>query len=765
MMISVILCLPAIWGSCGGTVLERLQHVSDAEGAIAMFMLLISVGVMVRNLAAYPEQRITTDALVNRLLLLEPRNFLYKFASDSSSSDRCKTAKSLMLPHKDSSELPCLSSEKWRLNNEKYGLDMKKATFADYFWKRYGRRIHHTSSLLIPAYSLRKYRDHCPFKKISCSDDEYLFLVPEFLRVLPMPRDVLYVGDLIGHFMPPLERTIQLGWACHALEHAAKKVQFGINNARFCRSIPIPTGRHFPENGLAALMNEATTIAPFVLYERLEFLGDAVLGFFLALNVFARNATLAWDCDDCCEIHSFAGKNVTLYNAALRIGIPRLLETGSRPWRSAHVPKAQAGAANSTNNSIATVLDLEPSCPTAKIADSTIGDVVESILAAAYLAGRSQNDDETGGRFVVAILEKLCLPMPQMADVDQRDWFRARGPCLTGGYPFEFDRQWQEQLVLLGTTLYLEHTVIEKLTGGWEHLISVLQNKHLNEDMRKALDHQRSKILLLCALFDDSLNSDAIDSENTLSRMNSSFSQSSRTDSSSDHDEATGNESPVDGLFQVALARDSLYCIGAFAFQLSITQELFYRYPDATPGDLHILRGCALADDVVVYIMIKAGVHKTLFDDNAPAVKQLQTKMLVADILGEKLWQERGGWVVGDREEFRRRCVAFGCTTDRHPNPKYPGIGGGRLHGTKAKLPEKLTGDLVFSFKAIIGALVLSLGLEGMWLCLGPMFEEAMLLSPEELRNEYGDDATGLCAGKRGRKNRKTKQLKYGVLE
>jgi hypothetical protein len=39
--------------------------------------------------------------------------------------------------------------------------------------------------------------------------------------------------------------------------------------------------------------------------------------------------------------------------------------------------------------------------------------------------------------------------------------------------------------------------------------------------------------------------------------------------------------------------------------------------------------------------------------------------------------------------------------------------------------------------KSIAGALVLSLGLEGMWQIIGPLFGELLLLSAEELRKEY----------------------------
>jgi hypothetical protein len=75
-------------------------------------------------------------------------------------------------------------------------------------------------------------------------------------------------------------------------------------------------------------------------------------------------------------------------------------------------------------------------------------------------------------------------------------------------------------------------------------------------------------------------------------------------------------------------------------------------------------------------------------------------------------------------------------------SPRYPGIAGGRLRGQQKKVEEAVTGDLQFSMKAILGALVLSLGMDNMWNCIGPLFEEVLLLDPAELRKEFKEIST-----------------------
>ena len=69
---------------------------------------------------------------------------------------------------------------------------------------------------------------------------------------------------------------------------------------------------------LSNLIEEATTLHP-VTYQRLELLGDAVLGYFLRLNVFAKNTRLKWDHDDIGDIISLAASTSHNLNSTLNL--------------------------------------------------------------------------------------------------------------------------------------------------------------------------------------------------------------------------------------------------------------------------------------------------------------------------------------------------------------------------------------------------------------------------------------------------------------
>jgi len=157
--------------------------------------------------------------------------------------------------------------------------------------------------------------------------------------------------------------------------------------------------------------------------------------------------------------------------------------------------------------------------------------------------------------------------------------------------------------------------------------------------------------------------------------------------------------------------------------------------------------------------MIKAGIHRALFDVDAPCIPRFAAEMDDADRAGLAVWHERGGWIMdGGLTEFRRRSAAFTLEPGSlAATPKYPGVGGGRLCGHSKKLPRHLTEDLMFSFKAIFGALVLSLGLEATWDCIGPYFQELLLLSPSELRSEYGTKSSLVQSYQAGSRRRKKK--------
>lgn len=173
------------------------------------------------------------------------------------------------------------------------------------------------------------------------------------------------------------------------------------------------------------------------------------------------------------------------------------------------------------------------------------------------------------------------------------------------------------------------------------------------------------------------------------------------------------------------------------SLQLSITTELYKRYPKASERDMHIMRACAINDDVVVYIMMKAGIQETVYRMYPKTINRFQLKMMVADGNGSEVWKARGGWVLnGGVEEYAgRHCCGPSV-------PQYVGLAGGRLHGNKGKLPLDDTGELMFTMKAIIDALVLATGMDSMWQHIGPLFEELLLLSADELTRECSNHST-----------------------
>jgi dsRNA-specific ribonuclease len=307
---------------------------------------------------------------------------------------------------------------------------------------------------------------------------------------------------------------------------------------------------------------------------------------------------------------------------------------------------------------------------------------------------------------------------------------------LKGGYPFNQDKAWRRQLVQIGTTLYCEHEIINRLEAGWLQLMGNIYGLPSFERHRLLMEKQKSKILLLCSLFNDSLSN--LSDAGSFRRMDTSFTSASvstlESDTSSNVDSSA---TPESGLIRIALLRDTLFMVGHSGLQLAITDELFKLYPDATEGDLSLQRSCATSDDVMAYVMVKSGLNQSLYHQNTSSEKHFTSEMSAAEDLGRKIWNRRNGWILkGGKQEYIRRCATLSFLMPQGL-PCYCGLAAGRLHGHKSKLPDRLTEDLVFSMKSIAGALVLSLGLEGMWQSLGPLFGELLLLSADELKKEY----------------------------
>lgn len=157
---------------------------------------------------------------------------------------------------------------------------------------------------------------------------------------------------------------------------------------------------------MSSLLDEATTLAPKPTYQRLESLGDSVLGLFAAIMIMAGNAELSLTFDEGGGRLEEVVKNDKLFSAALRIGANNLLLTSQHPrkWK-----------------------DASSSC--VQIADSLMSDVVESLLGAAFIHDCKCID--VMGSVAAALFEKLQLPVSTSSHVlSARDLVPS---CLTVG--------------------------------------------------------------------------------------------------------------------------------------------------------------------------------------------------------------------------------------------------------------------------------------------------------------------------------------------
>jgi dsRNA-specific ribonuclease len=449
-----------------------------------------------------------------------------------------------------------------------------------------------------------------------------------------------------------------------------------------------------------------------------------VLGYYTAVNLFSRNYFLHWNVDDLEQFSSHAVKNSTIFEAALNIGIPSIIITSdATKWQSAY---SRARDANDFKHH-----------PSFELSDKNISDTVEALLGAIYL-GYSEIESHL---MMVGFLNELKVPFRPsqllnfVVDLPESNpsWFTARGSCLhDDGYPFQLDKNWLDEIVKIGTVIYLENDVKTILDAGLRKMMDIFISN--NASASTINQTKFSEILLFTALFDDSLRDDEDQSLVTSSSVgaDSSFARSEDSDNSIKKGEAVG-------LVRVALFRDTLFVIGNAALMLCLAEECYNRYPSAKEGDLHMLKTWTLSNDVLAYIMVKNGFHKCLFDRHAKTTAKLIQKISEADALGEAIWNHHGGWILaGGAAEYERRSASYGKGMQR--KPKYVGLSQGRLIEAQKKLPLELTGDLSFSMKAISGALVLSFGLKQAWeQVLFPVFEELLLISPDEWMN-YGTD-------------------------
>ena len=224
-----------------------------------------------------------------------------------------------------------------------------QSTYADYYKKKYSIILQYPQETLIAAKRLLSHADH-DFLLAKDAGHPISHLIPELIHVLPMPRNLIYLARQIGGFMPLIEREIQLVFASEAIQ--------GLSNKALETSASSAS--------LVPLLREATTLFPESMYQRLEFLGDSVLGFFVAVATVTSNSALAMTFDDIEKCLTKAIKNHSLYSAGLRMGVNHLLfmSERQRKWRSKY-----AGT-RGLNKSLMSCHE--------SIADSIISDAVET---------------------------------------------------------------------------------------------------------------------------------------------------------------------------------------------------------------------------------------------------------------------------------------------------------------------------------------------------------------------------------------------------
>lgn len=690
-----------------------------------------------------PIKNLPGGALHNSFLC--HRNFLYVLTDEQ----RTTLTSSSIMPLKD------VTTESLEKHRRKYRLNLQRTSFVNYYIKKHGLELRYPQEKLLQALTVDKQTSHDSLMSSSSLFDDHaspVHLVPELISVLAIPRDFLYTVGMSGAFMPELERVIRVsGYAGTLLQISMEKLIGQDDGFELAPVIQSRTTKRHQE--LSGLLSDATSLFPTNAYERLEFLGDTILGFFLALKTVSQNASLVMDSDDIGDAISDGGKNKALVRPALQAGLPSIIRASKGTWRSIYCVAARQHPVQqesiAADQGSASRLD---NSQLFELANSTLSDIVESMLAATFLSDTSKtskNDLDCSvvdidkridpfGATTVALLERMSL-LP----IETSQHLRQSGLLLHGGYPFQAHAEWLQRLESVKMVFEGCDEVFTKLCDGFRIVVDKLTKRPLGDDrsvqIQNLLDKRQAQTLLFCALFDDSLNES--------SQYRPDLPEGSSLDgTTSDFITATAEEN----FFHVALVRDSLYHVGAYGLQLLLTKAIFDRHPQAEPGDLHLLRSCAMADDAIVYIMMKAGLCRAMFDQASPNIAEFESKMTMADIQGRKLWNDTGGWLLG-LDKFRKRRHRATAT------PQYPGLLGGRLVGENQKLCKALTSELMFSFKAIVGALILSLGLERTWTCLDGFFDEVLLLSPAELRSCAGASTLVASYESGGKKKKKKK--------
>jgi len=569
-------------------------------------------------------------------------------------------------------------------------------TFRSYYKDRFDIELMNPESPLIPAKRIvstnQEIDEVLLLSKEAELESPSYYLIPEITMVMPLDFDLLIMHRMLSSFALPMERILSLRGLSKCFNDMCLSQTMITTDAD--KQLLYSSKK---EQRFLMYLEEATSIGSFIAYERLEHLGDAVLGYFVALNYFACNSSMQWDDEDMGQHKLLTTRNKVLKRAALKCGIDRVIYEcqSDKLWEMAFKGNVNYGSQRQPRD----------------LCYRHLSEVVESIIGVAFLNCSDAHGpifNDCCEKKVIEFLEELNLPfqlsLEQKRYSDER-WFKAVHACIFEGFSFNNDEAWSIQYKEIISTFHCEVYIKERLLRGTQKLLSILKKLNPNNSLELSTEME---VMLACALFNDSLESDSEDS--------------------------IGANPPI--IF--ARLRENLFFIGESALHLAITMECFKRYPHASAGDLHMLKICCTSDDSIAYIALKHGIDECLYEEESECINRFKFLLSAADMYGQKLNS------ILPQAAYKDRWIHSWWYNESNVDiyPRYIGLGGGCLAGEKTKVGKMLTADLTYGFKSILGSLVLSVGLERMWYSVIPLFEEILMLSPDETRNYFKTNIT-----------------------